>query len=89
MANPAQVTAVLNLLASEKLACPDDETRLRYGDYECPHCGEDLDDQLRSFAQRLVEAAEAVASSSHGAALEPMRPDLAAGQHEGVSDRRM
>ena len=58
MATPAQVTKVLNIIASEMLSCPDDGTRLRYGDYECPHCGADLEDHLRAFAQRLVEATE-------------------------------
>ncbi len=66
MATPEQVAEVLNILAAEMLSCPEDGTRLRYGDYECPHCGADLEEHLRAFAQRLVEAAEARASSQSG-----------------------
>ena len=63
MADPAQVTRVLNILASEMLACPEDGTRLRYGDYECPHCGADLEDHLRAFAAYLVDTAQERAPS--------------------------
>ncbi len=59
MATPQQTQAVLNILMSNMLSCPNDETRLRYGDYECPHCGADLEDHLRAFALRLAEAAVA------------------------------
>ena len=86
MATPAQVTAVLNLLGGEMLSCPDDETRLRYGDYECPHCGADLEDHLRAFAQRLVEAAEAV-TAHPDTSRNPGAPNPSS--HHGVSDRRM
>tara|TARA_Y100000994_G_C15618413_1_gene411958 strand:+ start:220 stop:420 length:201 start_codon:yes stop_codon:yes gene_type:complete len=24
------------------------------GDYECPHCGNDLDDNLRSWAEKVI-----------------------------------
>ena len=57
MASPSQVARVVNILG-ETLACPNDGTRLRYGDFECPHCGADLEDHLHRFAQRLVEAVE-------------------------------
>ena len=30
-------------------------TALRYGDYECPHCGSDMEDQLRRWARDLVD----------------------------------
>ena len=56
MATHQQAQAILNILTSEMLSCPNDETRLRYGDYECPHCGADLEDHLRTFALRLAEA---------------------------------
>ena len=48
---------VLMVLSSlgEIQACVTCETRLRFGDYECPHCGADLDDRLHAWAQRLVE----------------------------------
>ncbi len=48
---------MLNILG-EYLACPIDGTRLRFGDFECPHCGADLDAHLRLFAERLVDAVE-------------------------------
>jgi hypothetical protein len=56
MATPEQVSTVLNILAGEMLACPSDGTRLRYGDYECPHCGADLEDYLRDFAAYVADA---------------------------------
>ena len=55
MASEAQVLKVLNLLG-EMLACPMDGTRLRYGDFECPHCGNGLDDYLHRFAELVVDA---------------------------------
>ena len=30
-------------------------TALRYGDYECPHCGSDMEDHLREWARDLVD----------------------------------
>lgn len=30
-------------------------TRIRYGDYECPHCGQDIEEDLRQWAKGLVE----------------------------------
>ncbi len=30
-------------------------TALRYGDYECPHCGADMEDHLRQWARDLVD----------------------------------
>ena len=35
--------------------CQKCGTALRYGDYECSHCGEDLEDQLRIWASELVK----------------------------------
>ena len=52
-----KVLRVLSLIG-EPLACPADGTRLRFGDYECPQCGEDLDDHLRRFAERIVDCLE-------------------------------
>ena len=57
MASEGRVIKVLNILG-ETLACPMDGTRLRYGDFECPHCGADLEEHLHRFAQRLVKAVE-------------------------------
>lgn len=30
-------------------------TALRYGDYECPHCGADMEDHLRQWSRDLVD----------------------------------
>ncbi|MBF8298976.1 MAG: hypothetical protein HW397_25 [Dehalococcoidia bacterium] len=58
MSTPSQVARVLNVLTKEMLSCPEDGTRLRYGDYECPHCGADLEEHLRTFAAYLVDTAD-------------------------------
>ncbi|MDO8750564.1 MAG: hypothetical protein Q7K03_05420 [Dehalococcoidia bacterium] len=55
MATEEQISRVLISLA-EIQSCGLCGTRLRWGDFECPHCGADLDDQLRLWAQRLVDA---------------------------------
>ena len=49
----AQIQWVLHHLA-DKLACPNDGTRLRFGDVECPHCGADVEDTLRAWAARVL-----------------------------------
>lgn len=55
MAVEQDVQKVVNILV-EHVECPECETRLRYGDVECPHCGADLDERLRSWAERLLDA---------------------------------
>ena len=55
MANEEEVQRVVNTLA-EIVECPQCGTRLRFGDMECPHCGADLEDHLRSWAERLIDA---------------------------------
>lgn len=55
MATEEQVRLVLSSLA-EVQSCPRDGTRFRFGDVECPHCGADLEDTLRRWAERLVDA---------------------------------
>ncbi|MBI4339480.1 MAG: hypothetical protein HY680_05955 [Chloroflexi bacterium] len=54
MASDREILSVLNSLA-EVQVCPQCETRLRFGDRECPHCGRDMDEALRQWASRLVE----------------------------------
>ena len=49
-----QLQGVLNQLA-EVLACHRCGTRIRFGDYECPHCGVDLEDDLRRWAEQLID----------------------------------
>ena len=53
MGNEDRIRKVLNSLA-EALACRLCGTRLRFGDTECPHCGADVDDVLRGWAERLI-----------------------------------
>lgn len=48
-----QIGVVLNIL-SDVVVCGSCETRLRFGDRECPHCGEDVDEVLRRWAQTLI-----------------------------------
>ena len=38
------------------ISCPDCKTRVRYGDYECPRCGHDIEDQLRAWATYVLES---------------------------------
>ncbi len=54
MASDQQILHVLNSL-SQVLTCPDCDTRLRFGDWECPHCGKDLDEYLRRWAAQLLD----------------------------------
>ena len=49
-----QVQRVLDAIA-DNVVCPRCETRLRFGDVECPHCGHDLDDHLHDWATKLVD----------------------------------
>ena len=35
--------------------CPTCGMRYCVGDYECPHCGADLDDNLRAWAIALID----------------------------------
>ena len=37
------------------ISCPECKTRVRYGDYECPRCGHDIEDQLRAWATYVLE----------------------------------
>ncbi|MCH2507633.1 MAG: hypothetical protein MK035_04065 [Dehalococcoidia bacterium] len=48
---------ILKILAGlyEIIACGDCDTRLRYGDYECPHCGKDVEEELQIWAIKLLE----------------------------------
>ena len=54
MEKEEQVNKVLNALGSV-VTCPLCDTRIRYGDLECPHCGADLEDVLRQWAGMLVD----------------------------------
>ena len=49
-----RIAKVLNSLY-EVVACSRCGTRIRFGDVECPHCGIDVDDELRQWAARLLD----------------------------------
>ena len=55
MATEKQIQAVLARLEDVQ-ACSECGTALRFRDYECPHCGADLEDRLREWAEGLVDA---------------------------------
>jgi uncharacterized protein (UPF0212 family) len=52
-----KISAVLSHLL-EMLACHSCGTRLRFGDFECPHCGIDIDPVLTDWATGLIESLE-------------------------------
>lgn len=54
MASDQEVLIVLNSLA-EVQACELCGTRVRFGDFDCSHCGADLEDAQRAWAERLVD----------------------------------
>ena len=35
--------------------CPTCRMRYCQGDYECPHCGADLDENLRAWAEAMID----------------------------------
>ncbi len=35
--------------------CPTCGMRYCQGDYECPHCGADLDENLRAWAEEMID----------------------------------
>ena len=55
MATEAQIMKVLNSLY-EFEGCPQCNRLIRWGDMECPHCGGDIEDALRDWAEKLVDA---------------------------------
>ena len=57
MATEGQIQKVLTIL-SEFQACSSCGTRFRFGDVECPHCGADLEEYLRQWAEQLISDLE-------------------------------
>ena len=57
MATESQIQKVLMNLA-EFQSCTSCGTRFRFGDVECPHCGADLEDYLRQWAEQLINELE-------------------------------
>ncbi len=53
-ATDEQIQAVLFRIGDVN-PCRSCGTALRYGDYECPHCGSDMEDQLRQWASDLID----------------------------------
>ena len=53
-ATDEQIQAVMFRIGDVN-SCTTCGTALRYGDYECPHCGTDLEDHLRQWARDLVD----------------------------------
>ncbi len=49
-----QIQIVLTALA-EVQSCRDCGARFRFGDLDCPHCGAELDDYFRRWAESLLE----------------------------------
>ncbi len=54
MASEEQIQIVLNALANP-LSCPECGVRVRFGDLECPRCGEDIYDDLKAWAQAIID----------------------------------
>jgi predicted amidophosphoribosyltransferase len=57
MATESEIQKVLTIL-SEVQACVDCGARFRFGDQECPHCGADLEEYLRRWAEALINDLE-------------------------------
>ena len=55
MATENQINTVMRSLG-ERYACRLCGTRIRFGDLDCPHCGADIEDDLREWAARLIDA---------------------------------
>ena len=54
MATEEQIQKVVNSLYDVE-SCNRCGTRLRFGDLDCPRCGSDIEDNLRDWAERLVD----------------------------------
>ena len=52
-----QIQIVLAALA-EVQSCRDCGARFRFGDLDCPHCGAELDDYFRRWAESLLQKLE-------------------------------
>ena len=57
VATEGQIQKVLTNL-SEFQSCTSCGTRFRFGDVECPHCGADLEEYLRQWAEQLISELE-------------------------------
>ena len=50
----SNIAIIVNYL-SVQMVCNGCGTRIRYGDYECPHCGRDLEDEMLNWAFGLIK----------------------------------
>lgn len=57
MATEEQIQKVINSLYAIP-SCQECGARFRFGDIDCPHCGEDLEETLREWAIRLIDTIE-------------------------------
>ena len=63
MATEQQITLVLNGLG-EFPECPSCGVHMRFGDQECPRCGEDRYDDLSAWAEALIDQVAALDEQS-------------------------
>ncbi|MQG15292.1 MAG: hypothetical protein FI698_00560 [SAR202 cluster bacterium] len=54
MNNQSNMSKVLAFFSESKF-CNDCDTRIRFGDIDCPHCGCDLDDLYMQWAHNLLK----------------------------------
>ena len=54
MASEEQIQIVMNALA-DAIPCPSCGVRVRFGDLECPRCGEDIYDDLKAWEEELID----------------------------------
>jgi predicted amidophosphoribosyltransferase len=54
VATEEQIRTVINALADVQ-SCSQCGTRFRFGDLDCPHCGAELDDHIRQWAEELLD----------------------------------
>ena len=54
MATEEQIQKVLINMATDQ-SCPSCETRLRFGDLGCPHCGDNIDETLKKWAEKMID----------------------------------
>ena len=52
-----QIDKALKFMA-QIVVCCHCATRIRFGDYECPHCGADIEEDLRTWAMGLLRTIE-------------------------------
>ena len=55
MEKPTNHSMIIVNKISETLSCNNCATRLRFGDTECPHCGNDMWQLLEMWAEELLD----------------------------------